>query len=165
MKPWLLSLIVIGLCAGTFAWLVRKNVIPQFLVSANAECVADWHAALTECRQETGSWPDLADIPDFGSRVFIVKSSDGRRVDRGFMTGRPWHYSNGVLPDAYGEPMRISREGEHLVVSSSGANRTWGDDDDVTSDQVKERYHPITLAEARAAAEAEILRKKEKIGR
>jgi len=162
MKPWLLSLIVIGLCAGTFGWLVRKKIIPQFLASANAECVADWLAALTECRQETGSWPDLADIPDFEDRVFVVKSSNGRRVDRGYMTGRPWNYSNGVLLDVYHQPMRIAQAGGQLVVSSSGANRVWGDADDVTSDQVQERYQPITLAAARAAAEAEILRKKKK---
>ena len=31
-----------------------------------------------------------------------------------------------MLPDVYGQPMRISREGEHLVVSSSGANQTRG---------------------------------------
>jgi len=89
MKSWLLCLIVIGLCAGTLAWLIRKNVLPKFLASANANCVTDWHAALTECRQETGSWPELADIPHFTARVFVVKSSNGRRVDCGYMTGRP----------------------------------------------------------------------------
>jgi len=164
MKPWLLSVIVVGLCAGTLGWVVRYRVIPRFLASANEECVADWHAALTECREETGSWPDLADISDFTNRVFVVKSSDGRRVDRGYMTGRPWSYSNGILFDAYKQPMRITRDGEHVVVSSAGANLTWGDADDVTSDQVKERYQPTTLAKLRAAAEEEILRKKRKTG-
>jgi hypothetical protein len=162
MKLWLLALIVIGLCVATLGRVVRDQVIPRFRANANEECVADWHAALTECRQETGSWPDLADVPDFTSRVFVVKTSDGRRVDRGYMTGRPWIYTNGVLFDVYMQPMRLAREGEHLVVSSAGANGSWGDADDVTSDQVKERYVPGSLAKERAAAEAEIALKKKK---
>ena len=161
-KLWLISLVVIAACAWTLTWMVRRKAIPRILAHANEECVADWHAAMTECRQETGTWPDPADPTSFGAQVFIIKSSDGRRVGNGYMTGREGAYSNGILFDVYHQPMRVSREGEHLVVASSGANKVWGDADDVTSDQVKERYQPTTLAETRAAAEKALLLKGKK---
>jgi len=162
MKPWLLAVILIGTCAGTLGWIVKAKVMPRFLASANEECVADWKVAMTECRTETGSWPDLANSDDFSLRMFSVKSSDGRRIGRGYLTGRPWVFTNGTPYDVYGLPLRVERTGEHLVVSSAGANRIWGDADDVTSDQAKDRFQENTLDEVRKAAEAEILRKKKK---
>ena len=83
-------------------------------------------------------------------------SSDGRRIGKGYMTGRVGGYRNGIFYDMYGQPMRWSRDGEHLTISSAGKNGVWGDEDDIRSDQVKERYQPTTLSKAREEAEAKI---------
>lgn len=160
MKHWLLSLLVITGCAGVLTWLIRYQVIPGFLANANAEMVADWHAGLTHCRQETGSWPDPADPVKFGEQVYIVVGADGRRIPGGYMHGRPSDYNNGVLYDIYKQPLRLTREGETLHIASAGANGVWGDADDVTSDQVKERYFPPSLVQARAEVEERTKKKK-----
>lgn len=160
MKPWLITLLVIIGCAGSLTWLITQKVIPRFLANANEELVADWHAGLSEFREETGSWPDLADPVKFGEQVYIVPGADGRRIEGGYMHGRPSSNRNGVLYDIYQQPLRVTRDGENLLVASAGANQVFGDDDDVTSDQAKDRYHPSTLAKARAEAEARAAKRK-----
>lgn len=160
MKSWLLFLLVIAVCATTLTWIIRRKVIPRFLANANAEMVADWHAGLTECRQETGVWPDPADPIKFGEQIYIVQGADGRRIPGGYMHGRPSFYANGILFDVYKQPLRVTRDGENLLVASSGPNQIAGDADDVTSDQVQERYRPTTLAKARAEVEARVQKKK-----
>jgi hypothetical protein len=160
VKTWLLSLLVIAGCAGSLTWLIRQKVIPAFLANANAERVADWYAGLTECRKETGSWPDPADPIKFGEQVFVVLGADGRRIPGGYMHGRPSFYNNGILYDIYKQPMRITVDGEKLTVASAGANMMWGDEDDVTSDDVQDRYRPTTLAQARAESEERTKKKK-----
>lgn len=160
MKYWLLSLLVIAGCAGVLTWLIQSRVIPGFLATANAELVADWHAAITQCREETGVWPDPADPVKFGEQIYILVGADGRRIPGGYMHARPSFYNNGVLYDIYKQPLRVTREGEKLQIASSGANRQWGDADDITSEGVKERYAPSTLAQARAEAEARTKKKK-----
>lgn len=160
MKPWLLTLIVIAGCAGTLSWLIKGTVIPRFLAHANEERVADWYAAITECHAETGVWPDPANAADFGEKIYVILGADGRRLERGYMHARPGHYSNGVLYDAFEQPMKVTRDGEKLTVASAGPDKIWSTPDDVTSDQVKERYQPSTLAKARAAAEERAKKKK-----
>ncbi len=160
MKYWLLSLLVIAGCAGTLAWLIRYQVIPAFLANANEEVVADWHAGLSECRKETGRWPDPSDPVKFGEQVYVIIGADGRRIPGGYMHGRTGRYSNGVLFDVFDHPLRVSLEGEKLLIASAGPNQTWGDDDDINSDQAKDRYQPSTLAQARAEAEERATRKK-----
>lgn len=160
MKAWILTLLIIPACALILTTLIRQKVIPGFLRSANAEMVADWHAGVTECRQETGTWPDPADSAKFGEQIYIVVGADGRRIEGGYMHARPSFFNSGVLYDVFKQPMKFSREGEKLLIASAGPNKTWGDDDDVSSDQVKERYQPSTLAKARAEAEARASKKK-----
>ena len=160
MKSWVLALIVCATCASILIFIVLHRVIPAFYANANVECIADWHSALAECRRDTGSWPDPADKDDFMRRVFVVKDSNGKAVRRGYMTGRPWAYRNGVAYDAYDRPIRLSQQDEQMVVSSSGANGIWGDQDDVSSDTARERYQPTSLEQAKEQAEAEILKKK-----
>ena len=160
MKPWLITLLVIIGCAGSLTWLITQKIIPSFLAKANEELVADWHAGLSECRQETGSWPDLADPVKFGEQVYIVFGADGRRIEGGYMHGRPSSNRNGVLYDIYQQPLRVTHEGEKLLIASAGANQLFGDGDDVTSDQAQDRYHPSTLAKARAEAEARAAKRK-----
>jgi hypothetical protein len=154
MKYWLLTLLVIVACSGTLTWIIQKKVVPGFLSGANGEMVADWHAGLTECRKETGSWPDLSDSTKFGDQVYILVGADGRRIPGGFMHSRPSHYHDGRLYDVYQQPMRVTLDGEKLLIASAGPNGAWGDADDVTSDKVQERYQPSTLAQARKEAEA-----------
>lgn len=160
MKLWLLSLLVIVGCGGVLTWLVRQKIIPRFLATANQEMVADWHAGLSECRAETGSWPDVADLATFGGRVFVIEGADGRRIPGGYMHGRPSRFEAGTVYDVYSHPMRFTITGDRMLVASAGANRTWDDADDVTSDMVRERYQSSTLAQARAEAEARAARKK-----
>jgi hypothetical protein len=152
MKYWLLTLLVITGCAGTLTWIIQKKVIPSFLAHANEELVADWHAGLTEYRKENGAWPDLSDPAKFRDQVYILLGADGRRIQGGYMNNRPNRYEDGVFPDKYSQPMKVTIEGENLLVASAGPNQTWGDADDVTSGKVGERYRPLTLAPARAAA-------------
>lgn len=152
MKYWLLSLFVIAGCGGALTFLVRAKVIPRFLASANEEMVADWHAGLTQCREETGSWPDPADAKAFGEKVYIILGADGRRIPGGYMHGRPGRFFGGQVWDVYDQPMRFNMTGETLLVASAGPNQTWGDADDVTSDRVTERYQSATLAQAREQA-------------
>ena len=160
MKFWLLSLLVISVCATTLTWLIRQKIIPAFLANANREMVADWQAGLSECRAETGAWPDPA-VPDkFGEQVFVVLGVDGRRIPGGYMHGRPSHFQGGIVWDVYDQPMRLTVTGDQLLVASSGANRTWDDDDDVTSDKVIERYQSGTLAQARAESGIRAQKKK-----
>lgn len=154
MKPWLTAILVIVTCTGTLAWVVFRKVIPSFYANANAECVADWHAAISESRRDTGTWPDPANVTDFVRKVLAVKSSNGRLIGKGYMTGRIGGYVNGIFYDIYQRPMRWSRDGGHFVISSAGENGVAGDGDDVNSDQVKERYQPTTLEKARVEAEA-----------
>ena len=160
MKFWVLSLLVIASCSGALAWLVREKTIPGFLTTANGEMVADWHAGLSECRAETGLWPDVSDPVTFGARVFIVEGADGRRIPGGYMHGRPSRFQGGVVYDVYDQPMRFTISGDRLIVASAGANQLWGDADDVTSDSARERYKPSTLTQARAEAQARALKKK-----
>ncbi len=135
-------------------------VAGEIVAKANEELVADWHAGLSECRQETGSWPDLADPVKFGEQVYIVLGADGRRIPGGYMHGRPSSHRDGVLYDVYQQPLRVTQEGEKLLIASAGANQVFGDGDDVTSDQAEDRYHPSTLAKARAEAEARAAKRK-----
>ncbi len=160
MKPWLLALLVIAACGLTLTWLIRQKVIPAFLASANEEIVADWHAALTECRAETGVWPDPADPAKFGELVFIVPGADGRRIAGGYMHGRASNYHGGIAYDAYSQPLRISVADEKLTVASAGPNRQWGDADDITSALARDRYTTTTLDSARAEAAARTASKK-----
>ena len=160
MKYWLLSLLVIAGCGGTLMWLIRSKVIPRFLASANEEMVADWHAGLTQCREETGSWPDPNDAKTFGDRVYVILGADGRRIPGGYMHGRPGRFFGGQVWDVYDQPMHITVTGETLLVGSAGPNQIWGDADDATSDRVTERYLSATLAQARAEADARPSRKK-----
>lgn len=160
MKYWLFSLIVIAGCGGALTWLIRGTIIPAFLASANREMVADWKAGLTECRAETGKWPDPTDEKSFGEQVYIIPGADGRRIPGGYMHARPSRYEGGVLYDVYDQPMRLSFTADSVLLASAGPNRTWGDADDVTSDQFTERYRPSTLAQARAEAEARAKKKK-----
>lgn len=153
MKPWTLAFSFIALCTLTLGAILYSKIIPRVYANANAECVADWHAAISESRRDLGAWPDPANVEDFITRVLVVKSSDGRRIGKGYMTGRTGGYVNGVFYDIYRHPMRWSREGDHFIMASAGRNGTWGDADDITSDQVQERYQPTTLTEAREAAE------------
>ena len=160
MKYWVLSFLVIAGCGGTLTWLIRGKILPGFLASANREMVADWKAGLMECRAETGSWPNPADANAFGEQVYIILGADGRRIEGGYMHGRPSRFHGGTVWDVYDQPMRIAITGETVLVASAGANQTWGDDDDVTSDQVTERYRPSTLAKARAESETRAQKKK-----
>lgn len=160
MKLWLLSLVVIAGCGGALTWLVQHKVIPRFLVNANEEMVADWHAGLSECRAETGSWPDIADVATFGAQVFVIEGADGRRIPGGYMHARPTRYHGGIAHDVYDQPMRFTITGDRLLVASAGANHTWGDADDVTSERARERYQSSTLAEARSEAQARARKKK-----
>lgn len=160
MKTWLLTLLVITGCVGTLSWLIKGTVIPRFLAHANEERVADWHAAITECQQETGAWPDPADPVAFGEKIFVIRGADGRRIERGYMHARPGQFNNGVLYDAYDQPMTVTRTGDHLLIASAGPDKTWGTPDDVTSDQFKERHQPATVAQARAAAEERAQKRK-----
>lgn len=160
MKLWLLSLLVIAGCGGTLAWLLSAKIIPRFLANANQEMVADWHAGLTECRAGTGSWPDAADPVKFGEQVYIIPGPDGRRIPGGYMHSRPSNFNGGQVFDVYEHPMRFTVTGDRLLVASAGANRTWGDADDVTSATARERYQSSTLAQARADAETRAARKK-----
>lgn len=154
MKYWLLTLMVISVCAGTLTWVIQKKVIPGFLAHANEELVADWHAGITGYRQETGAWPDFADPNIFAGQIYVILGADGRRIPGGYMSNRPNRYEDGVFYDKYNHPMKVALDGENLLVASAGPNRTWGDADDVTSGNVKERYLPASLAQAREAAEA-----------
>ena len=160
MKPWLITLLVIIGCAGSLTWLITQKVIPRFLANANEELVADWHAGLSECREETGSWPDLADPVKFSEQVYIVPGADCRRIPGGYMHGRPSSHRNGVLYDVYQQPLRVTREGDKLLIASAGANQVFGDGDDVTSAQALDRYQPSTLAKARAEAAARAAKRK-----
>lgn len=160
MKKWLLTLLVIAGCAGSLTWVIRYRVIPRFLANANVELVADWHAGLTECHKETGVWPDPGDPVAFGEKVYVIIGADGRRIEGGYMHGRPSNYKNGAILDVYQHPMQVTREGDKLLIASAGANRTWGDADDVSSDWARERYQPSTLARARAEAQERAAKKK-----
>ncbi len=160
VKLFLWSLLVPAACAGLLAGLVAKVVIPRFLLQANQEMVADLRGGLSECHAETGSWPDLSDPRQFGLLMYNVIGADGRRIPGGYMNGRSGEFSGGMLPDVYGQPLKFSVVGDQVLVASSGPNRIWGDADDVSSDQVQERWQPATLAQARAEAEQRAAKKK-----
>lgn len=160
MKLWCAAILVFLGCAGVLSWVVVRKVIPGIYASANVECVADWHAAISEAYQDSRVWPDPSNVEDFIDRIYVVRSSDGRRIGNGYMTRRVGGYRDGIFYDVHSQPMRWSREGDHFVISSAGQNGLWGDADDVSSDQVKEKYHPVTLSQLRAEAEAKLRRKK-----
>ncbi len=160
VKPYLYAILAIAICAGVLAWTIQRVVVPRFLLEANEETVADWRAGLSECRQETGSWPDLTDARQFGLLMYNVIGADERRIPGGYMHGRTGEFSGGAIYDVYGQPLKMEVKDDQVLVASAGANGVWGDADDVRSDQVKERYQPSTLAEARAAAEQRVAKKK-----
>ncbi|RYD35323.1 MAG: hypothetical protein EOP86_08770 [Verrucomicrobiaceae bacterium] len=162
MKYWFLTLITIAGCAGSLAWLIRGRILPGFLVNANQEMVADWHAALMERHRETGSWPDMANPGVFADQMFNLMGAGGRRISNGYMHGREYirDAATGQILDVYRNPMKITFSGDTCLVVSAGLDGVPGTADDVSSDKVRERDFQETLAQARAALEARAAGKK-----
>lgn len=162
MKYWVLTLVVIAACAGILTVVIQRRVFPEFLASANREMVADIDAALTQLRQEKGAWPDFNNPQTLSEQVFVVRGADDRRIEGGYLHGRPSRMVQGVFYDVYDRPLKLTIEQDQLTVASAGANGQWGDGDDVSSTTEKERYEPSTLERARAEAEARVKKRREK---
>lgn len=161
-KFWIVSLIAVAACAGVLTREIRDGVIPGFLKNANEEMVADWKAGLLLRHKETGTWPEWTDGKLFSEQIYILVGPDGRRIPGGYMHGRQSSYNpdSGHVLDVFKNPMKITFQGDDCHVASAGPDGAWGTADDVTSDNVKERYFDETVDEARNRVLEKMARKK-----
>lgn len=161
-KFWILSLLAIAACAGVLTQVIRDGVIPGFLKNANEEMVADWKAGLLLRYKETGTWPDQTDAKLFSEHMYFLVGPDGRRIQGGYMHGRESSYNQntGKVVDVFKNPMKLTLQDDQCLVTSAGPDGVWGTGDDVSSDNVKERYLNETVEEARSRALEKMARKK-----